>query len=229
MSALKSDEFLVTEIFKSIQGETSLSGVPFVFIRLTGCNLRCTYCDTAYAFKGKNRLNIDSILKTIQPWKIKNVLLTGGEPLLQRNLPALIEALKNNGYQVSIETHGEISIASVATSARMIMDIKTPGSAMCREGFWANIPYLKETDEIKFVLTNEDDYNWSRKIVDRLVATKSKARKILFSPIQIPPGSMKLTQDVARRLVDEPISEPYTLILQTQLHKTIWGHEKTGV
>src|ERR1700735_3817734 len=121
---------LITEIFHSLQGETSLSGLPFAFIRLTGCNLRCTYCDTSYAFKGGKRMKIAKILEEIRGFQVKHVLLTGGEPLLQRQTPLLVEALIENGYQVSIETHGEVSISSVARRARIVMDIKTPASGM---------------------------------------------------------------------------------------------------
>src|SRR4051794_3741558 len=125
-------DLLVTEIFHSLQGETSLSGLPFAFIRLTGCNLRCSYCDTSYAFKGGNRLRISEVIETIRPYQVKHVLVTGGEPLLQRNTPELVRVLINEGYQVSIETHGEVSIESVGEIARIIMDIKTPSSGMAR-------------------------------------------------------------------------------------------------
>ena len=128
-------ELLITEIFHSLQGETSLTGVPFAFIRLTGCNLRCSYCDSAYAFKGGKKMSMAEILAEIKPYQVKHVLLTGGEPLLQRQTPALLDALRERGYTVSIETHGEVSIENFAPRARIIMDIKTPGSGMNRGGY----------------------------------------------------------------------------------------------
>src|SRR3954447_3480347 len=130
---------LVTEIFHSLQGETSLAGVPFAFVRLTGCNLRCTYCDSSYAFKGGRKMSLNDIIQTIQPYQCKHVLLTGGEPLLQRNTLDLVLQLGKTGYQVSIETHGEISIARVTDHARIVMDIKTPSSGMNRGGYKANL------------------------------------------------------------------------------------------
>ena len=158
-------DLLITEIFHSLQGETSLSGVPFAFIRLTGCNLRCSYCDSTYSFKGGTKMSIDEILLKIKPYGVKHVLLTGGEPLLQRQTPALLERLRNEGYQVSIETHGEVSIEKVANTARIILDIKTPSSGMSRGGYKKNLPLLKKSDEVKFVIASESDYSWAREII----------------------------------------------------------------
>ena len=137
------DGLLITEIFHSLQGETSLSGVPFVFVRLTGCNLRCTYCDSAYSFKGGKRMDFQSILGAIKSAGARHVLLTGGEPLLQRGTLPFLKLLRQEGYEVSIETHGEVSIETVAPFARIIMDIKTPGSGMSRGGFEQNLKFLK--------------------------------------------------------------------------------------
>src|SRR4051794_2279852 len=141
---------LITEIFHSLQGETSLSGVPFAFIRLTGCNLRCAYCDSSYSFKGGRKMRIVDVLDTIRPYQVRHVLLTGGEPLLQRQTPELLQALRAEDYRVSIETHGEVSIEKVAPHARIIMDIKTPSSGMNRGGFEKNLRFLKKSqDEVK--------------------------------------------------------------------------------
>src|SRR4051812_30541447 len=120
-------DLLVSEIFHSLQGESSLIGLPFAFVRLTGCNLRCTYCDSTYAFKGGQRMTIDEVLAAIAPFAVKHVLLTGGEPLLQRQTPELARRLTTSGHEVSIETHGEISIEPVRDRARIVMDVKTPG------------------------------------------------------------------------------------------------------
>lgn len=220
-------DLLVTEIFHSLQGETSLSGIPFAFIRLTGCNLRCTYCDSAYAFKGGTRMSIAQILETIRPFQVKNVLLTGGEPLLQRQTPDLVHALKNNNYTVSIETHGEVPIDRVAPHARIIMDIKTPSSKMNRDGFRENLPLLKPSDEVKFVIASEEDYAWAREILRN---EKIPAREILFSPAlpaESSPGTFAGVEP--RWLADKILEDRLPVRLQLQLHKLLWGRNQRGV
>lgn len=222
-------DLLITEIFHSLQGETSLSGLRFAFIRLTGCNLRCGYCDSVYAFKGGQKMTIPQVLKEIEPYEVKHVLITGGEPLLQRNTPALVQALKAQGYSVSIETHGEVSIAQVAGQARLIMDIKTPGSQMCRGGYEKNLPLLKGDDEIKFVITSRADYAWARDVIQ----TKLRGlpvREILFSPVILNSTETRDGSDfdyewLAQSILDDRLP----VRLQLQLHKIIWGAHKTGV
>ncbi len=221
------DGLLVTEIFHSLQGETSLSGLPFAFIRLTGCNLRCTYCDSAYAFKGGKRMSIEGILSTIAPYGVKHVLVTGGEPLLQRQTPALVRALKNSGYKVSIETHGEASVQDVVNDARIIMDIKTPSSGMSRGGFKRNLPILKPSDEIKFVIASRDDYQWASQLVRDL---KLPTQEVLFSPAfpaQGSPGSFPGVE--TRWLAEKILEERLPVRMQLQLHKLIWGKDTRGV
>ncbi len=221
-------DLLVTEIFHSLQGETSLSGVPFAFVRLTGCNLRCTYCDSAYAFKGGQKMTIGQVLEAIRPYRVKHVLLTGGEPLLQRQTPDLVEALNQAGYQVSIETHGEVSIAAVAGRARIVMDIKTPSSGMCRGGFEKNLPLLRATDEIKFVIASLDDYTWARKIVESGVLP---THEILFSPAQAAlgsPGGFRMPVD-GRWLAERILEDRLPVRMQIQLHKLLWGADRKGV
>lgn len=222
------NDLLVTEIFHSLQGETSLTGLRFAFIRLTGCNLRCTYCDTAYAFKGRRRMTQDEVLKTIEPYDVRHVLLTGGEPLLQRNTPALAKELHRRGYQVSIETHGELSIEPVADIARIIMDIKTPSSGMSRGGYQKNLRYLKKTDEVKFVIASKEDYAWAREIVRSKIIKNTE--EILFSPavpaLQAPgkyPGVSALW------LAEKILEDQLPVRLQLQLHKLLWGPDKKGV
>ncbi len=220
----------ITEIFHSLQGETSLSGIRFAFVRLTGCNLRCSYCDSTYAFKGGRPMAIEDILATIEPYHVKHVLLTGGEPLLQRNTPLLINALQKKGYSVSIETHGEVSIAE-ARSARIIMDIKTPGSLMSRGKFKDNLKFLKSGDEIKFVLTNESDYEWSKNLLKEISPELNQKKvEVIFSPVVATPASPKECKNFSLKWVAEKIVEDRLDVrLQTQLHKLIWGPEKTGV
>lgn len=217
----------VTEIFHSLQGETSLSGERFSFIRLTGCNLRCTYCDSAYAFHGGKRMSITEIINTIKPHETKHVLLTGGEPLLQRNTTALARTLTDSGYTVSIETHGEVSVEAVAPFCRIIMDIKTPSSAMSRGEYVNNFKYLKPTDEIKFVIASQDDYDWAKEVI----RTKDYPQILtLFSPVQPTKNAPGTFPGVELKWLAESIlSDRLPVRLQTQLHKAIWGADQTGV
>jgi 7-carboxy-7-deazaguanine synthase len=223
------DGLLVTEIFRSLQGETSLSGIPFVFVRLTGCNLRCVYCDSSYAFKGQNRMSVDAVfeeVKRLAPEKGHHVLLTGGEPLLQRQTRALCDRLLADCYTVSIETHGEVSIETF-TDCRIIMDLKTPGSGMCRERFRENLKFLDSNDEVKFVLANPSDYEWAKTWVR---SGAIRAREILFSAAQphaMAPGEYPGV-DLCW-LAEKILEDRLPVRLQTQLHKQIWGSEKKGV
>jgi 7-carboxy-7-deazaguanine synthase len=220
-------EVLVTEIFHSLQGETSLTGVPFAFIRLTGCNLRCRYCDSAYSFKGGRKMSISAIVEQIRPYRVKNALLTGGEPLLQRQTPALVDALIAEDYEVSIETHGEVSIESVADRARIVMDIKTPDSGMCRGGWEKNLGLLKPSDEVKFVICSEADYAWARDIV---LSGRIPTREILFSPVVPAKGSPGSVPGVNPTWMAERILEDRLPVrLQLQLHKILWGADRKGV
>jgi 7-carboxy-7-deazaguanine synthase len=220
-------DLLVTEIFHSLQGETSLSGVRFAFIRLTGCNLRCAYCDSAYAFKGGRRMPLQDVLSEIAPYQVEHVLLTGGEPLLQRQTPALVHALKDLGYLVSIETHGEHPITSVVADARIIMDIKTPASGMCRGGYERNLPLLKKDDEVKFVICSQSDYEWAREIVQ---SGQIHCREILFSPAVPAQGAPGKFPGVSPTwLADSILRDRLPVRLQIQLHKVLWGADRHGV
>jgi len=242
MSELKQDrrvqELLVTEIFHSLQGETSLSGLRFAFIRLTGCNLRCTYCDSAYAFKGGTKKTISEILDTIRPWSVQHVLLTGGEPLLQRLSPLLVRELVALGYQVSIETHGETlpeAIRSVRDHARIVMDIKTPSSGMSRGGWRKNLESLNpHLDEIKFVIASPEDYFFARDIIrNELTDEKGQPRyskEILLSPVVVTRGAPGKFPGVdSTWLAEQLIADQLPCRLQMQLHKILWGADKTGV
>jgi 7-carboxy-7-deazaguanine synthase len=213
------NDLLITEIFHSLQGETSLSGIPFAFIRLTGCNLRCTYCDTSYSFKGGKRLRISEIIETIRPYQVQHVLLTGGEPLLQRQTPALLDALNSEKYKVSIETHGEVSIQQVAGQARIIMDIKTPSSGMCRGGFEKNFKYLKPSDEVKFVIASTEDYTWAKQWISKI-----PTQEILFSAANPAPETPGTFPGVGSTwLAEKILTDRLPVRLQVQLHKVLWG------
>ena len=179
MSEPITEPLLVTEIFHSLQGESTLAGLRFGFIRLTGCNLRCSYCDSEYAFSGGQKRSISEIINQLRIYNVKHVLVTGGEPLLQKSTPALIKALKNNGYEVSVETHGEISIAPIVGEARIIMDIKTPSSGASHGRFRENMPLLKRSDEIKFVIASPQDYDWAKALLREQVLPTTE---IIFSP-----------------------------------------------
>lgn len=222
------DGILLTEIFYSIQGETTHAGLPYIFIRLTGCNLRCHYCDTTYSFKGGTRRTIDSILEEIKSFKCKNVLLTGGEPLLQRGTLPLLTRLHEEGYEVSIETHGELSIESVKDLARIVLDIKTPGSGMNRGFFVQNLKHLKKNDEIKFVITNETDYHWAKEITHQYQL--HTLCTVLFSPVIHSAQSPQHMNDFSPKWLSENIlKDRLPVRMQFQLHKLIWGVDQKGV
>ena len=222
-----SEQLLITEIFYSLQGETSLIGVPFVFVRLTGCNLRCTYCDSAYSFKGGKKMSFAEVLAEVKKYKVKHVLMTGGEPLLQRGTLPFIDLLTTEGYTVSVETHGEVSIKEAAKSARIVMDIKTPGSKMNRGGFKDNLPFLKKSDEIKFVITSKADYEWAKELVK---SGTLPTEEILFSPAMIAQNSPGTFEGLSpKTLADLIVEDQLAVRFQIQLHKILWGLDTKGV
>lgn len=218
---------LITEIFHSIQGETSLSGKPFVFVRLTGCNLRCTYCDSAYAFHGGTRMTIEEVTQKATSFGCPDILLTGGEPLLQKGTIPLIHSLKKAGFQVHIETHGEHSIQEASPHARIIMDIKTPSSGMCRGMFKENLPHLKPSDEVKFVIASQDDYVWARELIQ---SGTLPTTEILMSPANLhpeQPGEFPGIEPVwlATRILEDRLDVRF----QLQIHKIVWDSTRRGV
>lgn len=168
----------VCEIFASIQGESSLAGIPMLFVRLTGCNLRCAYCDTTYAYTDGSEYSVQEVLYKIKAYKFKYIEITGGEPLLQEEVYELIDALVKDCY-VILETNGSISIERVNPSVKIILDIKTPGSGMSDKNYLENLKFLKEKDEIKFVITDREDYEWSKDLIKN---HPIKTKEILFSP-----------------------------------------------
>lgn len=221
------NKLLITEIFHSIQGEGSHVGIPYTFIRLTGCNLRCSYCDTAYAFKGGSLMSIDEVTRKIAEIGCKQILLTGGEPLMQRPSAELCRRLVAEGCRVSIETHGEADISGVAGIARIIMDIKTPGSGMCRMGFEKNLRLLRPDDEIKFVITSRQDYEWAARIVR---SGTLPPRTVLFSAANRANGMPGQFEGVEISwLAERILSDRLPVRLQIQLHKLIWGPDRKGV
>lgn len=209
----------VTEIFHSIQGESSFTGQPCVFIRLTGCPLRCTWCDTAYAFFGGHELSIEQILATVDSYDCRLVEVTGGEPLAQPEVFPLIRKLGDRGYEVLIETSGAIDTAQVDTRAHIILDVKCPGSGMSDRMHWPNVTRLTMKDEAKFVLLDRSDYEWACDILARYEL--SKRCIVLMSPVF---GSLD-----PRQLAEWVLADRLPVRLQLQLHKLIWTPDMRGV
>lgn len=213
MQDSKSAILRVSEIFFSLQGETSRIGLPTVFIRLTGCPLRCGYCDTTYAFSGGENMEISAILGQVADYKPRYVTVTGGEPLAQRDCLLLLSALCDSGYSVSLETSGALDVAKVDQRVCKVMDIKTPGSGEVEKNRWTNLDYLTEQDEIKFVLCNETDYQWAAEIIHR--RHLDSICPILFSPAYGELDPAKLATWILR--------DHLPVRLQVQLHKLLWG------
>ena len=212
------DTLRITEIFHSLQGETSRSGLPTVFIRLTGCPLRCVYCDTAYAFSGGKSQSLDEILAAVAPYGTRYVTVTGGEPLAQKSCLALLRALCDRDYSVSLETSGAIDVAAVDSRVSKILDIKTPASGEVNKNLWENLAHLTPRDEIKFVICSEDDYRWSKQ---QLGTRKLDALcPVLFSPAY---GDLQPVQ-----LAEWILRDRLPVRFQLQLHKQLWG-ERPGV
>ena len=203
----------LTEIFHSLQGESSYVGLPTTFIRLTGCPLRCVYCDTAYAFEGGSKWTIESILQEISGYSAKNVCVTGGEPLAQPNCLKLLDALIEQGYDVSLETSGAMPIQDVNNRVARILDLKTPSSGEQSRNLWENIEYLDKRDQVKFVIGNQSDFDWSlAKVIEyNLIA---KVGEVLFSPVH---GEFALN-DFAQKIIDSGLR----VRMQLQLHKYVW-------
>ncbi len=207
-------ELNINEIFYSIQGEAREVGLPTAFIRLTGCPLRCAYCDTKYAFKGNNLLSIDDILTDIGQYNTKFVCVTGGEPLAQINCHILLDRLVKENYQVSIETSGSIDISDINPSVSIVMDIKTPSSNESAQNKYSNIKELQVKDQLKFVIDSRADFDWS---VDILSQYPTQV-EVLFSPVS---GTVEPVQ-LAQWILDKQLN----VRLQVQLHKLLWGDEK---
>ncbi len=205
----------VTEIFYSIQGESTKTGLPTVFVRLTGCPLRCIYCDTEYAFTGGENLKISVVIDTIKTLSSQHVCITGGEPLAQPNVHILMNELIQLDYDVSLETSGYIDVSNVNSKVKIIMDIKTPQSGEVDKNNWENINLLKNDDEIKFVICNRDDYEWSKTIIEKhMIHDKCK---VLMSPTT---GLME-----PRTLAEWILEDSLPVRFQIQLHKILWDNQ----
>ena len=203
----------VHEIFHSLQGESSRVGLPTVFVRLTGCPLRCGYCDTAYAFQGGKNLTQAQILEQVAAYDARYVTVTGGEPLAQRGCLPLLTALCEAGFDVSLETGGAMDIGGVDPRVSVILDVKTPGSGEVEKNLWSNLDHLKRKDEVKFVLCDRSDYDWAKQVLeDRAIAEKCP---VLFSPVysSLPPAA----------LAEWVLQDRLPVRMQVQLHKILWG------
>lgn len=203
----------VYEIFHSLQGESSRVGLPTVFVRLSGCPLRCGYCDTAYAFQSGEMRSEGQILEQVAQFGTRYVTVTGGEPLAQKNCIGLLKTLCDAGYDVSLETGGAMDISAVDPRVSVILDIKTPGSGESAKNRWQNLEKLKPADEVKFVLCDRADYDWARDVLaDHGIAEKCP---VLFSPVY---GSLNPTD-----LAEWVLQDKLPVRMQVQLHKLLWG------
>ena len=209
----------VNEIYYSIQGESSFSGIPCIFVRLTYCNLRCSYCDTEYAFYEGKKLEINQIIEKVNSFKCNLVEITGGEPLLQNDCIKLIEELEKNNKQVLIETGGSLTIKNISKKTHIILDLKCPSSKMEHKNLWDNLNYIKKTDEVKFVIGNKSDYNWSKKIINKY--NLENKCLILMSPV--------FGEIDNKKIIDWILKDNLNVRFQIQLHKKIWDKDKKGV
>lgn len=209
----------ITEIFHSIQGESLSAGVPTVFVRLTGCPLRCRYCDTAYAFDGGERYSLAAVAEQVASYRCTSVCITGGEPLAQPNVLPLMADLADAGLALSIETSGALPIAPIDPRVRVVLDLKTPGSGELARNLYDNIDQLKAVDEVKFVLCDRADYDWASLMVDRYQLI-DRVAAVHFSPSQ---GQLNPAQ-----LAEWMLADRLAVRLQLQQHKMIWG-DRQGV
>lgn len=204
----------ISEIFYSLQGEASRAGLPTVFVRLTGCPLRCVWCDTEHAFSGGQRMSLPRILEEVGHYGIRQVCVTGGEPLAQKNCLQLLSALCAAGHEVALETSGALDISGVDSRVSRIVDLKAPGSGESSKNHWQNLELLTPRDELKFVLKDRADYEWAR---DTVIERRLEAIcPLLFSPVQ---GALE-----ARTLAEWILADRLQVRFQLQLHKLLWGN-----
>ncbi len=206
----------LTEIFYSLQGEAQFVGLPTVFVRLTGCPLRCQYCDTAYAFHGGEWWNLPDILEHVAQYGARDVCVTGGEPLAQRSCLTLLRELCDRGFRVSLETSGALSVSQVDPRVSRVVDVKTPGSGEEQRNLYAQLQSLREPDQIKFVITSRADYEWSRAKLREL--SLAERCGVLFSPSY---GELE-----ARELAEWILADRLAVRFQVQLHKLLWGEAR---
>lgn len=206
----------VSEVFFSLQGEASRVGLPTVFIRLTGCPLRCGYCDTEYAFQGGEWRTVETLLEQTRGFPTRHVTVSGGEPLAQKGCLDLLAVLCDAGFDVSLETSGALDIAQVDARVARIVDVKTPGSGEVERNHWGNLDLLNPRDEVKFVLTSEEDYSWSASLLrERAIAARCP---VLFSPAR---GRLDPT-----RLAEWILRDGLPVRMQVQLHKLLWSEAR---
>lgn len=205
----------ITEIFLSLQGESRSVGLPTVFVRLTGCPLRCQYCDTAYAFHGGESLSLAAVMQRVAVYGVRHVTVTGGEPLAQKACLSLLTRLCDAGYQVSLETGGAIAVDEVDRRVSKVMDFKTPGSGEAAKNRFANVEHLTAHDQVKFVICDRADYEWSKQLTAEQRLTERC--EVLFSP--------SAQQLPARELADWIVADRLPVRFQIQLHKYLWGDE----
>jgi 7-carboxy-7-deazaguanine synthase len=205
----------ITEIFHSLQGESATIGYPTVFVRLTGCPLRCGYCDTAYAFQGGEWMMLDDILARIRQYRTRYVTVTGGEPLAQKNCLPLLQRLCDNGYHVSLETSGALDVSGVDPRVIKVLDLKTPGSGEVARNLYDNIDKLLPHDQVKFVICDRDDFDWSVGMMNKYdLAARCE---VVFSPSH--------GQQDATALAEWILEDQLPVRMQVQLHKYLWGNE----
>ena len=209
----------VNEIYFSIQGESTNAGLPCIFIRLTYCNLRCTYCDTEYAFYDGKDLSIDEILSEVKKYDCKLVELTGGEPLVQQESLTLMKTLCGEGYDVMLETGGSLLINEIDSRVKIIMDLKCPSSGMMKKNNYENINFLKQSDEVKFVIGSREDYDWTKEILSQY--NMDEKCPVLFSVVF---GKLEPV-----RLVEWILEDKLNVRFQLQMHKFIWDPQAKGV
>lgn len=205
----------ITEIFHSLQGEARATGWPTVFVRLTGCPLRCVWCDTAYAFQGGTWREIDEIVEEVQKYQVRHVCVTGGEPLAQKRCLNLLAALCDAGYEVALETSGAIDVSDVDPRVVKVMDLKAPGSGEHERNLWSNVAALTSRDQVKFVIADRADYDWARTVIAQHgIAQRSD---VLFSPVY----GILAPRDLAQWI----LADRLPVRMQIQLHKVLWGEE----
>ncbi|MFH0933931.1 MAG: 7-carboxy-7-deazaguanine synthase QueE [Pseudomonadota bacterium] len=209
------DSLRISEIFFSLQGESSRVGLPTVFVRLTGCPLRCEYCDTTYAFSGGQSMTLEAIMAEVDKLGAHYVCVTGGEPLAQKNCLTLLSALCDAGHAVSLETSGALDVSGVDARVQKVIDIKTPASGEAEKNLWGNLQHLAPQDEIKFVLNDAADYEWAKQILQERELPQRCA--VLFSPVQ---GRL-----APRDLAEWILRDHLPVRMQVQLHKLLWGNE----
>ena len=204
----------ISEIFYSLQGEATRVGLPTVFVRLTGCPLRCAWCDTSHAFAGGRRMTLSDIMASVAAFGARQVCVTGGEPLAQKNCLPLLKALCDAGFDVSLETSGALDVSTVDPRVSRIVDLKPPSSGESEKNYWPNIDVLTSRDEIKFVLANREDYEWARQSIDeRRLAERCP---VLVSPVQATLAPQELAEWV--------LADRLPVRFQVQLHKLLWGN-----